>query len=233
MITLRKAEERGQGSGELAFRYLMDCVTLLLVGPGRFSVGNYVESCIVEGCVAGAFDHPSWLNSTAGSAEDVLRGLPTLYGHFRKYRNVLDFTPDTFEPSRNIFQNKQGILALCRPEKAKELNQQFIDANLPHYLFDKPLKCNPIKKNNPWISGLFYLFATVIIMAGLATIAKVLSVWILPLLILGGLLLLTVIGAFQLRNDNQIEEKNFLALMKLAFKQIPLLGKLLPKKESE
>jgi hypothetical protein len=34
------AEERGQGSGELAFRYLMDCVTLLLVGPGRFSVGN-------------------------------------------------------------------------------------------------------------------------------------------------------------------------------------------------
>jgi amino acid transporter len=90
-----------------------------------------------------------------------------------------------------------------------------------------------MKKNNPWISGLFYLFATVIIMAGLATIAKVLSVWILPLLILGGLLLLTVIGAFQLRNDNQIEEKNFLALMKLAFKQIPLLGKLLPKKESE
>jgi hypothetical protein len=40
MITLRKAEERGQGSGELAFRYLMDCVTLLLVGPGRFPVGN-------------------------------------------------------------------------------------------------------------------------------------------------------------------------------------------------
>ena len=32
------AEERGQGSGELAFRYLMDCVMLLLVGPGRFSV---------------------------------------------------------------------------------------------------------------------------------------------------------------------------------------------------
>jgi len=25
-----------------------DCVTLLLVGPGRFSVVNYVESCIVE-----------------------------------------------------------------------------------------------------------------------------------------------------------------------------------------
>jgi uncharacterized membrane protein YphA (DoxX/SURF4 family) len=38
MITLRKAEERGQGSGELAFMYLMGYVTLLLAGSGSFSV---------------------------------------------------------------------------------------------------------------------------------------------------------------------------------------------------
>jgi hypothetical protein len=38
LITLYKAEERGQGSGELAFLYLMGCVTLLLASLGRFSV---------------------------------------------------------------------------------------------------------------------------------------------------------------------------------------------------
>lgn len=85
-------------------------------------------------------------------------------------------------------------------------------------------------KNNPWISGSFYLFSAVIMLSILATIGKLLNYWILPILILGGLLLITVIGAYQLRNDSKLEEKNFLSLMKLAFQQIPLLGKFLNQK---
>src|ERR1035437_2345969 len=37
-IAIHKGALSGQGSGELAFMYLMGYVTLLLAGPGRFSV---------------------------------------------------------------------------------------------------------------------------------------------------------------------------------------------------
>jgi putative oxidoreductase len=37
-IGIHKGALSGQGSGELAFMYLMGYVTLLLAGPGRFSV---------------------------------------------------------------------------------------------------------------------------------------------------------------------------------------------------
>ena len=37
-ISVHKGALSGQGSGELAFLYLMGYVTLLLAGPGRFSV---------------------------------------------------------------------------------------------------------------------------------------------------------------------------------------------------
>lgn len=89
------------------------------------------------------------------------------------------------------------------------------------------------KNNNPWISGSFYLFSAILILAILAAICKVLSVWALPLLILGGLLLITVIGAFQMLNDSRLSEKNFLTLMKLSFQQIPFLGKFLSQKNKD
>ena len=83
--------------------------------------------------------------------------------------------------------------------------------------------------NNPWISGSFYLFAFVAVTVLLAVIIKLLPIWVLPLVIVGGLLSITIISAFQLRNDGRITEKNFLTLMKLAFQRMPLLGKFLRK----
>jgi hypothetical protein len=196
---------------------------------------SFVENCIVEGCVAGAFDHSAWLDDMAGSAEKVLTGIPTLYGHFRKHRAECGFTPNTFEPSGNIFQNMQGLLALRYPDRAKALKQQFIDANLPHDWFDKPLKSKAeiAVKNNPWISGSFYLFCFVLIMLTLCVIAKWLYVWVIPFFVVAGLLLVTIIGALQLRNDDKIGEKDFLSLMKLAFQKLPLLEKLFQKHEPE
>ena len=89
------------------------------------------------------------------------------------------------------------------------------------------------KHNNPWISGSFYLFTAVVILAILAAICKMLNIWVLPVIILGGLLLITVIGAFQLKNDDKFKDKDFLALMKIAYRQIPFLGKFLPQKNKE
>jgi hypothetical protein len=181
-----------------------------------------VESCIVEGCVAGAFEHSSWLDDTASSAEKVLSRLPGLYAIFRKYRAELGFKPDTFEPSGNIFLNMQGLLAFCRHEKAEQLKQQFIAANLPYDGFDKPLKPKPMKpeKNNPWAAGSFYLVAYVTIVIGLLAIVKFVPGLLIAPAFIALILLVIVIGALQLKNDDRLKEKSFVELMKLVMKRL-------------
>jgi hypothetical protein len=179
---------------------------------------SHLEACIVEGCVAGAFDHPSWLNDMASSAEKVLLRVPLLYAHFRKHRKELGFTDDTFEPSGNIFQNMQGILALCEPDKAKSLKQQFIAAKLPFDGFDKPLKAKPMKpeKNNPWGAGSFYLVVFAVVVIGLIAIIKYVPGLAVAPALIALILLVIVIGALQLKNDDKLKEKSFVELMKMA-----------------
>lgn len=79
---------------------------------------------------------------------------------------------------------------------------------------------------SPWGSGSFYLLALVVVIASLAAVGKLLAVWILPIMIIGGLLLVTVIGALQMKQDERLSDKTFLSLMTLAFQQLPLLGRL-------
>ncbi|SRR5579862_1825751 len=184
-----------------------------------------VESCIVEGCVAGAFEHPAWLEDQAESAEKVLRGVLTLYSNIRKHRNELGLTADCFEPSGNIFSNMQRILALCRPEKAKELKQQFINAKLPFDSFDKPLRPKPMKpeQNNPWLAGSFYLTSYLIIIAGLIALIRYVPWWAYAPSLIALVLLSIVIGALQLRNDNRLKDESFAKLMGITMKRLVLL----------
>jgi hypothetical protein len=49
------------------------------------------------------------------------------------------------------------------------------------------------------------------------------SFWILGLMIPGGLLFLTVIGALQLTQDERLSQKSFLALMKMVLEQLPII----------
>ena len=78
-------------------------------------------------------------------------------------------------------------------------------------------------KNNPWISGSFYLIAAVIVLSLLLVAAKMISPIALPIIIVGGLIIFSVIGAYQLRNDDKLSDKSFLELMGLSFKQIPFI----------
>lgn len=71
---------------------------------------------------------------------------------------------------------------------------------------------------NPWMSGSFYLAAGVMILALLLVVAKVLPLLVLPIVIVGTLLMISTIGAFQLRQDKGLSQKNFLALMTLTFR---------------
>ena len=76
------------------------------------------------------------------------------------------------------------------------------------------------KPTNPWSSGSFYLVAAVVMMTVLAVISKNVSWYVLPVVIIGGILLITVIGALQLRQDEKLSGANFLTLMSETFKQL-------------
>src|SRR5207253_8276554 len=83
----------------------------------------------------------------------------------------------------------------------------------------------------PWFSGLFYLVSLILLMALLAAIGKLLPWWALPVVVIGGLLSVTVVGALQLKQDQRLSEQGFLKLMALAFRQLPLLKQVLRKEE--
>ena len=81
-----------------------------------------------------------------------------------------------------------------------------------------------MRKNNPWISGSFYGFLALIVIAGLATLSKAVHWTILPIIIIGGILIIGLIGVLQLKNDGQISDKSFVHLVSETYKRLPLLG---------
>ena len=78
-------------------------------------------------------------------------------------------------------------------------------------------------RNNPWISGSFYIIAVVLILAVLAAIANLVSWYALPVIAISGALLVGIIGALQLRNDDKLKEENFVTIMVEVYKRLPLL----------
>lgn len=91
---------------------------------------------------------------------------------------------------------------------------------LQDFIGKKHLK---MKKNNPWISGSFYLFVAVVVIAGLAVISQTVNWVVLPIILIGGILVIALIGILQLRNDDQITDKSFLSLIVETYKRLPLL----------
>jgi hypothetical protein len=78
-------------------------------------------------------------------------------------------------------------------------------------------------RNNAWINGSFYLVLFIVVMTAFAVIGKTIPAVLLPVVIIGGLLTIGIIGAFQLRNDDSLSEKNFLTLILETYKRLPLL----------
>lgn len=76
---------------------------------------------------------------------------------------------------------------------------------------------------SPWLSGLFYLLVLVVVVTLLLTTGRLLPLWALPIVIVGAALLLSAVGAFQLRQDGRLAEKNLLSLMQMVLARLPLL----------
>lgn len=80
-----------------------------------------------------------------------------------------------------------------------------------------------MRKNNPWISGSFYLTVAIIVITGLAVLSNSVHWTLLPIIIIGGVLLIVIVGSLQLKNDDKITGKTFSSLIKETFKRLPLL----------
>jgi hypothetical protein len=76
---------------------------------------------------------------------------------------------------------------------------------------------------SPWATGSFYLAALLVVGLLFLVIARTVSPFVLPIVLIASLLAISIIGALQLRNDTRLSEKSFLNLMALTLKSLPLL----------
>ena len=92
-------------------------------------------------------------------------------------------------------------------------------------LFAKAPDSRTMQKQFPLVSAVFFLILFVVVFGAILTAARLLPVYTFPLVLIGGVLTFSVVGAFILREDASLSEKSFLDLMRLSFKYLPLLRK--------
>ena len=80
----------------------------------------------------------------------------------------------------------------------------------------------------PWTSGLFYLLAIAVIVGLVLAVVEVVPLWAVPAVLFAAVIILAVIGAFQLRHDNKLSEKGFMSLMKLALSEARAMARTKP-----
>ena len=60
-----------------------------------------------------------------------------------------------------------------------------------------------------------------VVISALLVVARILPVWAVPVIMVGGLLGVSILGAFQLRHDEKLTERGFLRLMLVAVRTLP------------
>jgi Flp pilus assembly protein TadB len=73
---------------------------------------------------------------------------------------------------------------------------------------------------SPWKSGSFYLVVFLVAIMVLAVVGHIVPIIALPVILVGGILALSMIGAFQMRHDEKLSQENFLKLMALSLRYI-------------
>jgi hypothetical protein len=75
-----------------------------------------------------------------------------------------------------------------------------------------------------WANGLFYLLVFFVVTAIVGFFVQAVPAYLLALIVCVAILLLPMIGALQLRQDEKLSDKSFLELSRLALSRLPLLG---------
>lgn len=145
------------------------------------------------------------------------------------HRDEKNFVQSQFTDSKTIGFYEHALdehWHYLLPDKEVEKVSNFFTEQvvINHGKFEQTFKPTTMtKNNNPWISGSFYLFVAIVVLTGLAVISNTVHWSLLPILIIGGILLIGVIGAFQLRNDDKLKDESFIKLMTETYKRLPLL----------
>ena len=63
-------------------------------------------------------------------------------------------------------------------------------------------------------------------LSSLGIIARIVSISVLPIVIVAGILVTLLIGAFQLRNDERLSQESFMPLVKIMLDRLPMIGRL-------
>jgi hypothetical protein len=77
------------------------------------------------------------------------------------------------------------------------------------------------KQPSLWVSVAFYSSILIVMVVALLIAADVIPLFVLPIVLLDGILTLSIVGAVQLQQDEQLGQKSFLELMVLSFKYLP------------
>jgi small GTP-binding protein len=103
--------------------------------------------------------------------------------------------------------------------------------HMPEEIQPKSHPSSTNTKNNPWVSGSFYVFTFVVAVATILIAIIVLNTYgiswttgaVIPIVLIGGLLGIGVIGASQLKNDDRLSDESYVKLMIESYKRLPLL----------
>jgi hypothetical protein len=106
----------------------------------------------------------------------------------------------------------------------KELNSEFFRRR-PGAHGECSIQISPaVRSSNRWISGSFFLSAAIIFFALFAAAAKMLSVLVLALIIVGCLLFTIIVGVLVLAGEGRLQGKDLVEIVRLTLQQVPVLG---------
>jgi amino acid transporter len=84
-----------------------------------------------------------------------------------------------------------------------------------------------------WFSGSFYLTVFISIVTLISAAQNFVSGWAFPIVVIGGAVGTTIVGALQLRNDGRLSEENFLSLVRISFQRIGTITRFRGKNDSQ
>lgn len=101
----------------------------------------------------------------------------------------------------------------------QRIGEQTVNSQLP-----SSDKKSDLRPRSSWSSGSYYLAVLVVLLVGLGVIAFNLPFFSLVVVLIAAPILLSIVGAFQLQQDERLSEKSFLTLMRMAMGKLPLIG---------
>lgn len=115
--------------------------------------------------------------------------------------------------------------------RERDSGRRRVPQHMPEESQPKPQMPPAAARNNPWVSGSFYLVAFLVALAAIVVTVVVLNTYgvslatlaVVPIVLIAGLLTIGVVGANQLRNDERLSDESYVKLMIESYKGLPLL----------